>query len=99
MGIIAAIVAIAAGAISLGARDGVLKKGADTTVKDTYAFERNALELALTGTEKKQRTVVQLNGDTPEAVEMSSKLNARASRLQEKLDAMVIEEKKRGWDN
>lgn len=94
MGIIVAIVVAAAAAIGSGAKDGLFKKGSDTTRRDTIAFERNALEDKLARTQVKERQVVELNGQDPKALAMQAKLNEKQSKLEGRIAELREREEK-----
>jgi hypothetical protein len=94
MGILIAIVVFVAGSVGSAAKDGLFKKGADSTRRDTYAFERHALETNLARVETKQRTVVELNGTDARSAQLTAQLNTKETRLQERITALKQAEEK-----
>jgi hypothetical protein len=88
MGIIVAIVVFVAGGFGAAAKDGLLKKGADATRHDTYAFERHANESELARLESKHRNVVELNGTDARSAQMTAQLTTREEKLKEKITAL-----------
>lgn len=88
MGIlIAGVIAIGA-AVGLGAKDGYFKKGSDTTKKDTYAFERHALEENLARVKTTNREVYALDDVDPQLTEMRAQLMMKEDRLEQRISKL-----------
>ena len=94
MGIIVAMIVAVAGAFGAAHKDGMFQKGADTTRRDTYAFERNALEMKLARVESKQRNIVELNGTDAKSVQMTAQLSTTEEKLKSKITALKQQEDK-----
>lgn len=88
MGFLIALIVVAAGAVGSAHKDGLFKKGADTTRRDTYAFERRALETDLASVQTKQRTVVELNSSDPKSAQLTAQYSAKEERLKSKITAL-----------
>ena len=99
MGLILAIILTAGGAIGLGRHEGVFKKGADTTRRDTYAFEKQALESHLARNETHHRSVFLLEKGTTQQNEAHLAYDATQNRLKSKIARIETIEEYSGWDD
>ena len=98
MGIIVAIVVAVAGAIGVGTKEGVFSKGADTTYRDTVAFEKRALEEKLASLKSEEREVVELTGKDDRAKVASMRLKSKAEKLDAKIQKLEELERSKGWN-
>jgi hypothetical protein len=85
--IIAACIAVAA-AFGAASKDGLLKKGSDTTRQETYAFERQALEGKLARLESKQRVVYEIGEAPGSDAKQVARLNLKREKLRERITAL-----------
>ena len=99
MGILVAVLIFVAGGVGAGAKAGVFKKGYDTTAKDTYAFEKNALEENLAMAETKERKVVELGMNTPESTQMTAELKSKTDLIKSRIGRIEDKENKMGWND
>jgi hypothetical protein len=95
MGIIIAMIIAAGASFGVAHHDGLLKKGADSTRHDTYAFERHALESKLARVQvKQQRNVYALDDAKPADSARVARLQVERNKLEERITALKAEEDK-----
>lgn len=99
MGLILVALLVAAGSIGIGHKEGVFKKGYDTTAKDTYAFEKNALEMNLAKTESKRMTIIELGNNDSALAEKEAQLHFRENILKAKISKLKQKEDEKNWED
>src|SRR5688572_10000100 len=86
MGLIIALIIVAAGATGSAVKNKVFDKGYDNTYRSTLAFERNALEENLAVAQAKQeRTVVELGKDDAAASVSMARTQDKVRRLEARI--------------